>query len=124
METKVLVVDDSIVVRQVVSFMLTTAGYVVVQAVDGNDALTKLNTDNISMVITDLNMPGMDGIELIKQIRRASTYRFMPVVMLTTQSQECKRQEGKAAGATCWICKPFTSAQLVGIVKKVFTLRP
>jgi len=118
MAKKVLVVDDSIVVRQMVSFLLTREGYVVIQAVDGNDALMKLNTDNIAMVITDLNMPGMDGIEFIKKIRKATAYKFMPVVMLTTQSQESKRQEGKEAGATAWICKPFTSAQLIEMVKK------
>jgi len=118
MAKKVLVVDDAAVVRHIVSFMLTNARYSVIQAVDGNDALTKLNTDDISMVITDLNMPGMDGIEFIKQIRKKNAYKFMPVVMLTTQSQECKRLEGKEAGASAWICKPFTSAQLIDIVKK------
>jgi two-component system chemotaxis response regulator CheY len=118
MAKKVLVVDDAAVVRQIVTFMLTNSGYEVIQAVDGNDALTKLHTSNISMIITDLNMPGMDGIEFIKQVRGRSEFRFMPVVMLTTQSQLSKREEGKSAGASGWICKPFTAAQLIEVVQK------
>ncbi len=115
---KVLMVDDAAVVRQIVTLTLTNAGYEVIQAIDGNDALTKLRTNNISMVITDLNMPGMDGIEFIRQVRGKSEFRFMPVVMLTTQSQASKREEGKEAGASGWICKPFTSAQLIGVLQK------
>lgn len=118
MAKKVLVVDDAAVVRQVVSCMLTIAGYTVIQAVDGNDALTKLRADAISMVITDVNMPGMGGIEFIRWLRNHSEFRFMPVVMLTTLSHESKMQEGKEAGASGWLTKPFTAAQLIDTVRK------
>jgi len=113
-----LIVDDSASMRQLVSFALKDAGYDVISAVNGKDALDKLNGTKVEMVITDLNMPEMDGIEFIKQFRTQSGYRFTPVVMLTTESQESKKQEGKQAGASGWIVKPFTPDQLVGVVKK------
>ena len=101
---KVLMVDDAAVVRQIVTLTLTNAGYEVIQAIDGNDALTKLRTNNISMVITDLNMPGMDGIEFIRQVRGKSEFRFMPVVMLTTQSRHPKeRREKRRAPAAGYV---------------------
>jgi len=113
-----LIVDDSASMRQLVSFALKDAGYDVISAVNGKDALDKLNGTKVEMVITDLNMPEMDGIEFIKQFRTQAGYRFTPVVMLTTESQEAKKQEGKQAGASGWIVKPFTPDQLVGVVKK------
>jgi two-component system chemotaxis response regulator CheY len=111
--------DDSASVRQMVSFTLKQAGHHVVEAVDGRDALEKLNGSQVNMLITDLNMPNMDGIELIKQVRALPQYKFIPIIMLTTESQDLKKQEGKAAGATGWIVKPFKPEQLLGVVKKV-----
>jgi two-component system chemotaxis response regulator CheY len=118
MSKTVLIVDDSASMRQLVSFALKDSGYDVIDAVNGKDAMNKLNGTKIDMVITDLNMPEMDGIEFIKQLRTKSGYKFTPIVMLTTESQESKKQEGKQAGASGWIVKPFTPEQLIDIVKK------
>jgi len=115
----IMTVDDSASIRQMVTFTLEQAGYDVLEAVDGVDAIEKLTDTAINMVITDLNMPNMDGIELIKNIRVKSEYKFIPIIMLTTESQGSKKQEGKAAGATGWIVKPFKPEQLLGVVKKV-----
>lgn len=115
----IMTVDDSASVRQMVTFTLQDAGYEVIPAVDGKDALSKLNGSPIHMVITDLNMPNLDGIGLIRELRANSKYKFIPIVMLTTESQGEKKQEGKEAGATGWIVKPFKPEQLVGVVKKV-----
>jgi two-component system chemotaxis response regulator CheY len=101
-----------------VSFTLKNAGYQVVEAVDGKDALSKLNGE-VKMIITDLNMPNMDGITLIKNVRSQPDHKFIPIVMLTTESQAEKKQEGKSAGATGWIVKPFKPDQLLAVVKKV-----
>lgn len=114
----ILTVDDSASIRQMVRFVLTSAGYTVVEAVDGNDALTKL-TVPVDLVITDLNMPNMDGISLIRRIRLNSSYKGIPILMLTTESQQERKAEGKAAGATGWIVKPFVPQQLVAVVRKV-----
>ena len=118
MSKRILTVDDSSSVRQMVSFTLKDAGYEVVEAVDGKDALTKLS-GTVDMIITDLNMPNMDGIELIRQVRAQPNYKFVPIVMLTTESQAEKKQAGKEAGATGWIVKPFKPDQLLAVVKKV-----
>lgn len=115
----IMTADDSASVRQMVSFTLKQAGHEVVEAVDGHDALQKLNGSKVNILITDLNMPKMDGIELIKQVRSIPQYKFIPIIMLTTESQGSKKQEGKAAGATGWIVKPFNPEQLLGVVKKV-----
>lgn len=115
----IMTVDDSASVRQMVSFTLKEAGYEVVEAVDGKDALAKLNGKSVHMVITDLNMPNLDGIGLIREVRVNPVYKFIPIVMLTTESQDSKKQEGKAAGATGWIVKPFKPEQLITVVKKV-----
>ncbi len=115
----IMTVDDSASVRQMVSFTLAAAGYEVVTAVDGKDALGKLNGGAIGLVITDLNMPNLDGIGLIRQLRADPQHKFTPIIMLTTESQPEKKQEGKAAGATGWIVKPFSPEQLVAVVKKV-----
>ena len=114
----IMAVDDSASVRQMVSFTLQDAGYDVIEANDGDDALDKLNS-TVNMIITDLNMPQMDGIELIKNIRGKSQFRFLPIVMLTTENQEEKKKEGKNAGATGWIVKPFKQSQIVSVVKKL-----
>jgi len=118
MSQLIMTVDDSASVRQMVSFTLKNAGYDVIEATDGKDALAKLSGP-IKMVITDLNMPNMDGITLIKNIRANAAYKFIPIVMLTTESQATKKQDGKAAGATGWIVKPFKPDQLLAVVKKV-----
>jgi two-component system chemotaxis response regulator CheY len=118
MTKTIMTVDDSASVRQMVGFTLKKEGYSVIEASDGKDALGKLR-GAVNMVITDLNMPNMDGIELIKNIRSQAAYKFIPIVMLTTESQATKKQEGKSAGATGWIVKPFTPEQLLAVVKKV-----
>jgi len=119
MGKKIMTVDDSASVRQMVGFTLKNAGYEVVEAVDGKDALSKLNGAGVKMVITDLNMPNMDGLELIRNLRGDGGYKFVPIVFLTTESQETKKQEAKTAGATGWIVKPFKPDQLLAVVKKV-----
>lgn len=118
MTKTIMTVDDSASVRQMVAFTLKKEGYSVIEACDGKDALGKLK-GGVNMVITDLNMPNMDGIELIKNVRAQAAYKFIPIVMLTTESQATKKQEGKTAGATGWIVKPFTPEQLLAVVKKV-----
>lgn len=115
----IMTADDSASIRQMVSFTLKGAGYDIVEAVDGRDALSKLNGAAVDMLITDLNMPNLDGIGLIREVRANPTYKYIPVIMLTTESQEDKRQEGKSAGATGWIVKPFKPEQLLAVVKKV-----
>ncbi len=119
MSKVIMTVDDSTSVRQMVGFTLKKAGYEVLEAVDGKDAVNKLKDASPHMMITDLNMPNMDGIELIRHVRSKPEYKFMPIIMLTTESQAEKKQEGKAAGATGWIVKPFKPDQLIGVVKKV-----
>ncbi|WP_291322073.1 response regulator [Desulfonatronospira sp.] len=114
----IMTVDDSSSVRQMVSFTLKDAGYSVVEAVDGKDALQKLQ-GQVDMIITDLNMPNMDGIELIKNVRATAGYKFIPIVMLTTESQNEKKQEGKQAGASGWIVKPFKPPQILAVVQKL-----
>ena len=114
-----MTVDDSASVRQMVGFTLRQAGYEVIEAVDGKDALSKLDGSAVHMVITDLNMPNLDGIGLIKGVRGHNSYKFIPIVMLTTESQESKKLEGKQAGATGWIVKPFKPEQLVAVTRKV-----
>ena len=115
----IMTVDDSASIRQMVSFTLKEAGYSVVEAIDGQDALNKLNSNAINMLITDLNMPNMDGITLIKNVRANSATKFIPIIMLTTESQAEKKMQGKSAGATGWIVKPFNQDQLIAVVKKV-----
>ncbi|HEX8948583.1 MAG TPA: response regulator [Dissulfurispiraceae bacterium] len=119
MGKRIITVDDSTSIRQMVSFTLKDAGYEVIEAVDGRDALAKLNGAGVNMVITDLNMPNLDGIGLIRELRANPAFKFIPIVMLTTESQDSKKQEGKAAGATGWIVKPFKPDQLLAVVKKV-----
>lgn len=108
----ILVVDDSPSVRQVIVMTLKTAGYKVIEAVDGLDALKKLDGRKIHLIISDLNMPHMDGIELVKSVKRLAKYKFTPIIMLTTESAESKKSLGKAAGAKAWIVKPFKPEQL------------
>ena len=118
-DKKILAVDDSLSIRKSLSFILGQEGYEVVEAEDGVDALEKVQADKFSLVITDINMPRMDGIELTKQIRQTQGYKFTPIIALTTENQQEKMEEGKAAGATGWIVKPFTSEKLLSVVKKI-----
>jgi len=120
MSQTVLVVDDSVSMRQMVTFTLKGAGYEVVEAEDGKDAVAKLNGGaKPHLVITDLNMPNMDGISLIKEIRGMAAHKFTPVLMLTTESADGKKKEGQSAGATGWIVKPFNPDQMLATIKKV-----
>lgn len=115
----IMTADDSASVRQMVAFTLKQNGFEVIEAVDGQDALQKLAGKKVDMLLTDLNMPRLDGIGLIKGVRAGSLNKFIPIVMLTTESQDSKKSEGKAAGATGWIVKPFKPEQLIAVVKKV-----
>jgi two-component system, chemotaxis family, chemotaxis protein CheY len=119
MPKTVLVVDDSDVMRQMVAFTLRETNFEVVEAADGQDALSKVESMHPDLVITDLNMPVMDGITLIGQLRARAATRYIPILMLTTESQAEKKQQGKAAGATGWIVKPFEPAKLLAVVAKV-----
>ncbi len=116
---KILAVDDSASIRQMVNFTLKGAGYDVVEAVDGKEGLAKAHADKFDMIITDLNMPHMDGIQLITAARKLPAYNFIPILMLTTESQAEKKEAGKTAGATGWIVKPFNAEQLIAVVKKL-----
>lgn len=116
---KILTADDSASMRQMVSFTLKGAGYTVVEAVDGQDALQKAQSEKADLVLTDVNMPQMDGISLVKQLRSLPDYKFTPILLLTTESALDKKQEGKAAGATGWLVKPFNPDQLLTTIKKV-----
>ncbi|MCK4509768.1 MAG: response regulator [Desulfuromonadales bacterium] len=115
----ILVVDDSETVRQVLQMSLANAGFDVIEAEDGVDALSKLSGAQVDMLITDLNMPNMDGLDLIKKIREEGSHRFTPIVMLTTESSEEKKLAGREAGASGWIVKPFKPEQLLKVVKMV-----
>ncbi|MDT8441440.1 MAG: response regulator [Desulfuromonadales bacterium] len=119
MARKIMIVDDSPTVLQVLRLTLHNAGFETIEAVDGQDALHKLAGQKIDMMITDLNMPNLDGIDLIKAVREKAATRFVPIVMLTTESAEEKKQQGKAAGATGWIVKPFKPEQLLKVVSMV-----
>ncbi|MDF1762837.1 MAG: response regulator [Oleibacter sp.] len=118
MSKTILVVDDSASLRQVVSISLRGAGYEVIEACDGKDALTKLK-GKIHLVISDVNMPNMDGITFVKELKKLSSYKFTPVIMLTTESQESKKAEGQAAGAKAWVVKPFQPATMLAAVGKL-----
>jgi two-component system chemotaxis response regulator CheY len=115
----VLSVDDSASMRQMVRLTLADAGYDVVEAEDGRDALTKAQSASFNMVVTDLNMPNMDGLTLIRELRKLPAYKGVPIVFLTTESDDSRKQEAKAAGATGWITKPFNKDQLIAVVRKV-----
>lgn len=115
----ILTVDDSASMRQMVSFTLKGAGYDVVEAEDGQKALDACKRQKFDLVITDVNMPVMDGITYIRNLRNEANYKFTPILMLTTESSSDKKAEGKTAGATGWIVKPFNPDQLLAVVKKV-----
>ncbi len=119
MAKKILIVDDSKTMRDMISFTLNGAGFTVTEAEDGVQALASLNNVRFDLVITDLNMPNLDGFGLIEQLRANPSYKFTPILMLTTESDTQKKERGKAAGATGWIVKPFNPEKLVQVVNKV-----
>lgn len=115
----ILVVDDSATIRQMLCFTLRQAGFAVLEATDGQDALERLDGSRVDVILTDLNMPRLDGIAFIRRLRNLPASKHTPVLMLTTESQESKRQEGRAAGATGWIVKPFQPDKLLAVIGKV-----
>jgi two-component system, chemotaxis family, chemotaxis protein CheY len=119
MAKTILIVDDSASVRQVVSIALKGAGYDVIAGVDGKDALTKLNGQRIHLIISDVNMPNMDGITFVAEARKLPAYKFTPIIMLTTESQEEKKRQAQAAGAKAWVTKPFQPEQMLSAVAKL-----
>jgi len=119
MAKTIMIIDDSISLRQVVAIALGNAGYDVLEACDGQDALAKLTGQKIHLMICDVNMPNMDGISFLKALRLNPGYKFTPVIMLTTESGEEKKKEGQAAGARAWVVKPFKPEQLLVAVSKL-----
>src|ERR1017187_346689 len=116
---RILSVDDSASVRQMVSFTLRKADYEVIEAVDGKDGLAKVSSGKFDLIITDLNMPNVDGIQMITAVRKVPGYSFIPILMRTTESQAEKKDAGRKAGATGWIVKPFNADQLIAPVQKL-----
>lgn len=123
MSTKtILIVDDAVTIRQVVGIALKGAGYNVIEAGDGKEALSKLNGQKLNLIITDVNMPNMDGITFIKEVKQLPRYKFTPIIVLTTESQDGKKHEGQQAGAKAWVVKPFQPPQLLAAVSKLVML--
>lgn len=119
MSKNIMIVDDSASLRQVVSIALKGAGYDVVEACDGKDALSKLDGRKLHLIVSDVNMPNMDGITFLKAAKQLPAYKFTPVIMLTTEAGDAKKQEGQAAGARAWVVKPFQPAQMLTAVSKL-----
>ncbi|MDB5600429.1 MAG: Phosphate regulon transcriptional regulatory protein PhoB [Xanthobacteraceae bacterium] len=119
MAKTILTVDDSASMRQMIKLTLSGAGYNVIEAGDGTQGLSTARGNAVDMVLTDLNMPGMDGVQLIRELRKLSTYTGVPIVLLTTESDAERKQQAKAAGATGWITKPFQPEQLLSVTRKV-----
>ncbi len=119
MPKTIMIVDDSASLRQVVAIALKGGGYDVLEACDGRDALAKMTGQKINLIISDVNMPNMDGITFVKQVKQLPNYKFTPIIMLTTESQEGKKQEGQAAGAKAWVVKPFKPEQMLSAVSKL-----
>ncbi len=119
MAKTIMIVDDSASFRQVVGIALKGAGYEVIEGSDGKDALGKLKGQKIHLIISDVNMPNMDGISFVKEVKQNSVYRFTPIIMLTTESQDEKKREGQAAGAKAWLVKPFKPDLLLSAVQKL-----
>jgi two-component system chemotaxis response regulator CheY len=119
MAKTILIVDDSASVRQVVGIALRGAGYDVIEGVDGSDGLKKLDGRKVNLIVSDVNMPIMDGITFVKEVKKLPAYKFTPIIMLTTESQASKKAEGQAAGAKAWVVKPFQPAQMLAAVSKL-----
>ena len=115
----ILAVDDSASMRKMVSFTLTGAGFHVVEAVDGQDAYEKAQNHTIDLVLTDQNMPNMDGLSLTRKLREHPRFKTIPILMLTTESSDLMKQAGRSAGATGWLVKPFDPARLIEVIAKV-----
>ena len=115
----ILAVDDSVSIRQMVALTLKSKGHTVIEAVDGADGLKKAKSANVNLILTDINMPNMNGIEMIKQVRALPAYKYTPILTLTTESGSDMKMQGKAAGATGWIVKPFNPDQLLATIDKV-----
>lgn len=119
MAKTIMTIDDSASIRQVVGITLKKAGYEVLEANDGRDALGKLTGQKVHLILCDVNMPNMDGIAFLKEIRQVAAYKFTPIIMLTTESQDAMKQEGKAAGAKAWVVKPFKPEQMLSAIEKL-----
>ena len=119
MAKTILAVDDSASLRQMVSFTLKSSGYEVIEAVDGQDGLDKAKSRTVNLILTDQNMPRMDGLTLIRNLRALPQYKTTPILMLTTESSDAMKQQGRAVGATGWLVKPFDPQKLTEVVKKV-----
>lgn len=119
MSKRILIVDDSETLRRVVNIALTNAGYEVIEACDGQDAVGKLDGQKIHLIISDVNMPNMDGISFVKEVKKNASYKFTPIIMLTTENQDDKKQEGKDAGAKAWVVKPFKPDQMLDAVSRL-----
>ena len=119
MSKKILIVDDSESIREVVNFTLEKAGHDVISCIDGKDALSRLDGKHLDLIITDLHMPNMNGLEFIKEVRKMEKYKYTPILYLTTESQQSKKQEAKEAGATGWIVKPFVPEKLLAAINKI-----
>jgi two-component system, chemotaxis family, chemotaxis protein CheY len=119
MSKTILIIDDAAAVRQILTITLRSEGYDVIEAVDGKDGLTKLDGQKIHLIISDINMPNLDGITFVKEAKKLAAYKFTPIIMLTTESQENKKLEAQAAGAKAWIVKPFQPPQVLAAVSKL-----
>jgi two-component system chemotaxis response regulator CheY len=119
MAKTIMIVDDSASMRQVVGIALKGAGYEVIEGRDGRDALSRLTGQKVHLIISDVNMPVMDGIEFLKAVKQMGSYKFTPIIMLTTESAEEKKRQGQVAGARAWVVKPFRPEQLLGAVQKL-----
>lgn len=119
MAKTIMIVDDSPSLRQVVAMALKGAGFDIIEASDGKVALSKLDGKKIHLIISDVNMPNMDGITFVQEMKKLAAYKFTPVIMLTTESQESKKREGQAAGAKAWVVKPFQPVQMLAAVSKL-----
>jgi len=119
MAKTIMIVDDSTSVRQVIGITLRGAGYEVIEGCDGSDALARLDGRKVHLIISDVNMPNMDGITFVKQVKTLPNYKFTPVIMLTTESADEKKREGQAAGAKAWVVKPFKPDVLLNAVQKL-----
>ena len=119
MAKTIMIVDDSASMRMVVGIALKGAGYEVLEGRDGNDALAKLTGQKVHLIISDVNMPGMDGISFVKAVKLLPAYKFTPIIMLTTESNEARKREGQAAGARAWVVKPFQPEQLLNAVQRL-----
>jgi two-component system chemotaxis response regulator CheY len=119
MAKTIMIVDDSASIRTVVGIALRGEGYAVIEAINGQDAINKLTGQKVNLIISDVNMPIMDGITFVKNVKTMAAYKFTPIIMLTTESDESKKREGQAAGARAWVVKPFKPEQMLAAVQKL-----